>query len=63
MAGDEEFSYNNYIDGNQWLDYTGGVVLGWKIGKRWGVFAEGEYRKYWDRRLFNMRAGINYQFR
>ena len=63
MVGDEEFSYNNYIDGNQWLDYTGGVVLGWKIGKRWGVFAEGEYRKYWDRRLFNMRAGINYQFR
>jgi len=63
MVGDEHFSYKNYVDGNQWIDYSGGLVLGWKLGKRFGIFAEAEYRKYWDRQLFNIRTGINYQFR
>ena len=42
MAGDEDFSYKNYVDGNQWFDYTAGAVLGWKVRRRWGIFAEGE---------------------
>ncbi len=61
--GDEFFSFNNYVDGNQWIDYTAGVVMGWKLGRRWGLFAEGEVTKYWDKRVFGARAGINYQFR
>ena len=63
MTGDEDFSYKNYVDGNQWLDYTAGAVMGWKLGRRWGIFAEGEYTKYWDRKVFGVRAGLNYQFR
>lgn len=63
VVGDEEFSYNNYIDGNQWFDYTAGAVLGWKLGKNWGVFGEGQITRYWDRQVFGLRAGINYQFR
>ena len=63
MVGEEHFSYKNYVDGNQWLDYTAGAVLGWKLGRNWGLFAEGEITKYWDKRVFGIRAGINYQFR
>lgn len=72
VLGDHMYSYeqfadklentNHFIDG-QWIDYTIGGVLGYKIGLRWGVFAEGEYMKYWDREVFNVKAGINYQFR
>lgn len=63
LLGDHEFSYKMWVDGDQWIDYTGGVVFGWKLGKRLGVFSEAEYMKYWDRTIFNLRAGINYQFR
>ena len=44
-------------------DFTFGGVLGYKIGLRWGIFAEGEYMKYWDREIFQIKAGVNYQFR
>tara|TARA_R100001510_G_C7641758_1_gene199352 strand:- start:345 stop:1454 length:1110 start_codon:yes stop_codon:yes gene_type:complete len=53
---------NHFIDG-QWIDYNAGAVVGWKIGANWGLFAEGEYMKYWDREIFNVRLGLNYQFR
>ena len=59
----EEFSYSNYVDGTQWVDYSTGIVFGWKPGKRWGIFTEVEYMKYWDRDIFNLRAGVNYQLR
>ena len=42
MVGDEHFSYKNYVDGNQWIDYSGGLVLGWKLGKRLGIFAKAD---------------------
>ena len=61
-TGDEDCNENMHR-GVQWVDYSAGVVFGWKLGKRWGIFTEGEYMKYWDRNIFNLRAGINYQFR
>ena len=63
ILGNEVFSYNNFVDGNQWTDFTFGGVLGYKIGLHWGIFAEGEYMKYWDREIFQIKAGVNYQFR
>lgn len=59
---DELESTNHWIPG-QWMDYSAGAVLGWKIGLRWGIFAEGNYMQYWDREVFEVKAGINYQFR
>ena len=53
---------NHFIPG-QWIDYSLGSVVGYKIGLNWGIFAEGEYMKYWDREIFEIKAGINYQFR
>ena len=72
IIGDHMFSYeqfadelentNHFIPG-QWIDYNFGGVIGYKIGLNWGIFAEGEYMKYWDKKVFEIKAGINYQFR
>ncbi len=74
VMGDEDFSYlhrdnwgkgghNNLLEGKQWSDYSFGANLGWKVGKRLGVFIEGEYSKMWDSRLYQSTFGINYTFR
>ena len=47
----------------QWLDYQFGINFGWKIGKNFGLFAEGEYTKFWDTEFFNTTFGVNYTFR
>jgi len=57
-----DYSYHNYIDG-QWLDYSGGVILGKKFNKRLGTFAEGKYNKYWNREWYDFKLGINYIIR
>jgi hypothetical protein len=72
IVGDHMYSYENFADKlentnhfipGQWIDYSVGSVIGYKIGLNWGIFAEGEYMKYWDREIFEIKAGINYQFR
>ena len=74
VSGDGDFNYgnrNNWGKGGlvqdaefeQWDDYQFGVNFGWKIGKKIGVFAEGEYNKMWDTKFFNSTFGINYTFR
>ena len=55
----DEFLYNNFV-GGQWLDYSGGVILGYKFNKHLGVFVEGRYSKYWNREWYNFKSGINY---
>lgn len=47
----------------QWTDYQGGLILGWRVGRSLGIFAEGEYTKAWDRELFRTSFGLNYTFR
>jgi hypothetical protein len=56
-----EYSYTNFIDGNTWIDYTGGLILGWQVNKRLGVFSEGKYHKYWDRNWHDFSVGFNYR--
>ena len=74
VGGDEDFSYlnrDNWGKGGlredaeplQWEDYQFGANIGWKIGKSFGIFAEGEYTKFWDTKIFNTSFGINYTFR
>ena len=74
IAGSEEFSYlnrNNWGAGGlkpdsqpeQWIDFSAGISFGWKVGKNLGIFAEGEYVKMWDSRLFQSTFGINYTFK
>ena len=56
---DQPYSYHKY-QGGQWLDYNGGLIFGYKFDKHLGVFAEGKYNKYWNRRWHDFSIGINY---
>tara|TARA_R110001599_G_scaffold322556_1_gene533653 strand:- start:1424 stop:2542 length:1119 start_codon:yes stop_codon:yes gene_type:complete len=58
-----EFSYHNYIDEDQWYDYSAGVIFGRKIDKQLGIFAEGKYNKYWNREWYDFKFGVNYIIR
>ena len=55
-----EFSYHNYIDDDQWYDYSGGLIYGIKVNKSLGYFVEGKYNKYWNREWYDFKLGINY---
>ena len=62
-----EYSYNNhksnawrYMDGKQWFDYSSGLIFGYKLNKHLGTFVEGKYNKYWNRKWYDFKCGINY---
>lgn len=74
VIGDDDFNYgnrNNFGKGGlredaefeQWDDYQFGGNIGWKVGKKLGVFIEGEYTKFWDTEFFYSSFGLNYTFR
>jgi hypothetical protein len=54
-----EFSYHNF-NGGQWYDYSGGLIFGYKLNKTLGTFVEGKYNKYWNRKWYDFKFGINY---
>ena len=54
-----EFMYHNSVDG-QWLDYSGGMIFGYRLNKHLGLFLEGKYNKYWNREWYNFKCGVNY---
>ena len=55
-----EFSYHKYNNNEQWYDYSGGLIFGWKFDKHLGVFVEGKYNKYWNRKWHDFSLGVNY---
>ena len=57
---DTEYSYHKYNNNEQWYDYSGGLILGYKLNKHLGVFVEGKYNKYWNRQRHDFKFGINY---
>jgi len=59
----KEYSYHNYNNGEQWYDYSGGIIFGKKISKQLGIFTEGKYNKYWNREWYDFKLGINYIIR
>jgi hypothetical protein len=56
---DGEFSYHKYNNG-QWLDYSGGLIFGYKYNRHLGTFIEGKYNKYWNREWYDFKFGVNY---
>tara|TARA_A100001201_G_scaffold109977_1_gene94009 strand:+ start:352 stop:1482 length:1131 start_codon:yes stop_codon:yes gene_type:complete len=54
-----EFSFHKFNDG-QWLDYSGGLIFGYKFNKSLGLFLEGKYNKYWNREWHDFSVGVNY---
>ena len=67
LFGDEDFGYALwYGDGTldySWLDYSASLATGWKITKNLGVYIESNYTKFWDRKVYSAKAGLNFQFR
>ena len=67
LFGDEDFGYALYngdgVADYSWFDYQAGLVTGWKISKNLGIYIEGNYQKFWDRKVYSAKAGLNYQFR
>jgi len=55
-----EFNYHNFIENDQWYDYSGGIIFGIKQNKNLGYFAEGKYNKYWNREWYDFKIGLNY---
>ena len=55
-----EYSYHNFNDGKQWVDYSGGLIFGYKLNKHLGFFLEGKYNKYWNREWHDFSLGLNY---
>ena len=55
-----EFSFHKYNNGKQWYDYSGGLIFGYKLNKSLGTFIEGKYNKYWNRKWYDFKFGINY---
>ncbi len=55
----KEYSYHNF-HGGQWIDYSGGLIFGYKINKSLGLFLEGKYNKYWNRNWHDFSIGVNY---
>ena len=54
-----EFTYHKFVGGN-WIDYSGGLILGYKLNKHLGCFVEGKYNKYWNRNWHDFSFGVNY---
>ena len=54
-----EFSYHKFNDG-QWLDYSGGLIFGYRFSRSLGIFLEGKYNKYWNRNWHDFSVGVNY---
>ena len=42
------------------VDYSGGIILGYKVNKHLGTFIEGKYNKYWNREWYDFKFGVNY---
>ena len=54
-----EYSYHKFNDG-QWIDYSGGLIFGYRVTKSLGMFIEGKYNKYWNRNWHDFSFGLNY---
>ena len=57
---DNEYSYFEATEGEQWVDYAGGLIFGWRLNKSLGIFLEGKYNKYWNREWHDFSVGLNY---
>ena len=56
---DNVYSYHKFNNG-QWVDYSVGLIYGYRFNKSLGIFVEGRYNKYWNRQWHNFSVGLNY---
>jgi len=61
IKGNEDFSFENHYGSNDWVDYNYGIMFGWSLSKKVGLFTEYENTKMWDKDLKYIKAGINFK--
>ena len=59
LDNDNIYSYHKFNNG-QWIDYSLGLIYGYRFNKSLGIFVEGRYNKYWNRQWHNFSVGLNY---
>ena len=59
IKSDNIYSYYKFNNG-QWVDYSIGLIFGYRFNKSLGTFIEGRYNKYWNRNWHNFSVGLNY---
>jgi len=59
---EDDYSYHKF-HGGQWVDYSGGLIFGYRFNKSLGIFTEGRYHQYWNRNWYEFSTGINYIIR
>ena len=59
IYGDEAYSYELFVDSDQWIDYNAGWIFGWYLNNSIGIFTELEKTRFWDKDLTFIKAGIN----
>ena len=57
--GMSDYSYN-YEIAERPIDFEFGLVYGWKLTKKLGVFLEGSYITMYDKESYESKIGINY---
>ena len=57
--GMSDYSFNYEIAENG-MDYDLGLVLGWKLNSRFGVFVEGRYLNMYDIQSYEAKTGFNW---
>ena len=60
FVGSPQMNIVDFNDGEQWYDYSGGLIYGIKVNKNLGYFVEGKYNKYWNREWYDFKLGLNY---
>ena len=60
LKSNNEYSYHAFNNDSQWIDYSGGLIFGYKFNKSLGMFVEGKYNKYWNRTWHDFSFGLNY---
>jgi hypothetical protein len=60
LDSDSEYSYHRFVNDDQWVDYSGGLIFGRRFNRSFGVFLEGKYNRYWDRIWHDFSVGMNY---
>ncbi len=59
IYGNYDFSYEQFIGSDSWLDYNYGWIMGWYLSGNVGIFAEFEKTKFWNKELSFIKMGIN----
>jgi hypothetical protein len=61
IIGDYDFSYELVYGSDDWMDYNAGIMMGWNLSKKIGIFTEYEITKFWDKKLSFLKTGINFK--